>query len=224
VVDEETTFWYEHDTRSYTPTNFGDKFEGLMTLRYALAHSKNIPAVKVAEMVGYDKVAEVARVVGLNHNIQPTPAIALGAYEVTPLEIASAYTVFPNGGDLLKHGFIKAIRDGNGASAFEAKPERKAAIDPRVAYLVESMMEDVLRGSGTGAGALNTGVSLPAPAHPRATWVSFFPLREKPGLHAMAGSRDSLPRSSAWCGWASTITATSSSKAQKAPCRSGPSS
>jgi len=162
VMDEETTFWYEHDTRSYTPSNFGDKFEGLMPLRYALAHSKNIPAVKVAEMVGYDKVVDVARAVGLNRDIQPTPAVALGAYEVTPLEIASAYTVFPNGGDLLKSGFIKAIRDGNGASAFEAKPERKSAIDPRVAYLVESMMEDVLRGSGTGARARNMGFLLPA--------------------------------------------------------------
>ena len=162
VVDEETTFWYEHDTRTYTPTNFGDKFEGLMTLRYALAHSKNIPAVKIAEMVGYDKVAEVARTVGLNHNIQPTPAIALGAYEVTPLEIASAYTVFPNSGDLLKTGFIKAIRNGNGSTAFEAKPERQPAIDPRVAYLVESMMEDVLRGTGTGARARNMGFLLPA--------------------------------------------------------------
>jgi penicillin-binding protein 1B len=162
VVDEETTFWYEHDTRTYTPSNFGDKFEGLMTLRYALAHSKNIPAVKVAEMVGYDKVVEVARAVGLNRDIQPTPAVALGAYEVTPLEIASAYTVFPNGGDLLKNGFIKAIRDGNGATAFEAKPQRKPAIDPRVAFLVESMMEDVLRGTGTGARARNMGFILPA--------------------------------------------------------------
>ena len=162
VVDEETTFWYEHDTRSYTPNNFGDKFEGPMTLRYALAHSKNVPAVKVAEMVGYDKVAAVARAVGLNHDIQPTPSIALGSYEVTPLEIASAYTVFPNGGDLLKTGFIKSIRNGNGSSAFEAKPERKPAIDPRVAYLVESMMEDVLRGSGTGARARNMGFLLPA--------------------------------------------------------------
>jgi penicillin-binding protein 1B len=162
VVDEETTFWYEHDTRSYTPNNFGDKFEGLMTLRYALAHSKNVPAVKVAEMVGYDKVAEVARAVGLNHDIQPTPSIALGSYEVTPLEIASAYTVFPNGGDLLKSGFIKAIRDGSGATAFQAKPERKPAIDPRVAFLVESMMEDVLRGTGTGARARSMGFVLPA--------------------------------------------------------------
>jgi penicillin-binding protein 1B len=162
VMDEETTFWYEHDTRTYTPNNFGDKFEGLMSLRYALAHSKNVPAVKVAEMVGYDKVAEVARMVGMNLDIQPTPSIALGAYEVTPLEIASAYTVFPNGGDLLKSGFIKGIRDANGATTFEAKVQRKPAIDPRVAYLVESMMEDVLRGTGTGARARNMGFLLPA--------------------------------------------------------------
>jgi len=162
VVDEETTFWYEHDTRNYTPNNFGMKFEGPMTLRYALAHSKNVPAVKVAEMVGYDKVAEVARAAGMNLDIQPTPSIALGAYEVTPLEIASAYTIFPNGGDLLKSGFIKGIRDGNGATTFQTKTERKPAIDPRVAYLVESMMEDVLRGTGTGARARSMGFALPA--------------------------------------------------------------
>ena len=162
VMDEETTFWYEHDTRSYTPSNFGDKFEGLMPLRYALAHSKNIPAVKIAEMVGYDKVVDVARAVGLNREIQPTPAVALGAYEVTPLEIASAYTVFPNGGDLLKSGFIKSIRDGNGATTFQAKPQRTPALDPKVAFLVESMMEDVLRGSGTGARARSMGFIVPA--------------------------------------------------------------
>ena len=122
VVDEETTFWYEHDTRSYTPTNFGDKFEGLMTLRYALAHSKNIPAVKAAEMVGYDKVADVARAVGMNLDIQPTPSIALGSYEVTPLEIASAYTVFPNAGDLLKPVSSRPSAMATASTAFQAKP------------------------------------------------------------------------------------------------------
>ena len=82
VVDEPTTFMF--DDKTYEPADFGDKYAGMVTLRQALAHSMNIPAVKVAEMVGYDKVAATARAVGLNLDIQPTPAIALGAYEVMP--------------------------------------------------------------------------------------------------------------------------------------------
>ncbi len=135
----------------YEPNNHGGKFNGTVTLRYALAHSLNIPAVKVAEMVGYDNVAKTARAVGLNIDIKPTPSIALGAYEVTPLEIAGAYTVFANNGDRVKPTFIKTIRDQQGARYFRrARQERKQALDPRVAYLVENMMEEVLR-SGTGA-------------------------------------------------------------------------
>jgi penicillin-binding protein 1B len=149
VVDEATTFYFE-DQPPYEPNNHGGKFNGIVTLRYALAHSLNIPAVKVAEATGYDNVAKTARAVGLNINIKPTPSIALGAYEVTPLEIAGAYTVFANNGDRLKPTFIKTIRDQQGADIFEETQERKHALDPRVAYLVENMMEEVLR-SGTGA-------------------------------------------------------------------------
>jgi len=149
VIDEATTFYFE-DQPPYEPNNHGGKFNGIVTLRYALAHSLNIPAVKVAEMTGYDNVAKTARAVGLNINIKPTPSIALGAYEVTPLEIAGAYTVFANNGDRLKPSFIKTIRDQQGADIFEETQERKRALDPRVAYLVENMMEEVLR-SGTGA-------------------------------------------------------------------------
>jgi penicillin-binding protein 1B len=159
VVDEPTTFWF--DEKPYEPADFESKYGGTVTLREALAHSMNIPAVKVAEMVGYDKVAQTARKMGLNLDIKPTPSIALGAYEVMPLEIAGAYTVFPNGGDLLKNSFIKTIRDRRGSSVFESQPERTHAIDPRVAYLVEQMMEEVLR-SGTGARVRASGFSLPA--------------------------------------------------------------
>ena len=94
VADEPTTFYF--DDKIYEPADFEDKYSGIVTLRQALAHSMNIPAVKVAEMVGYDKGSETARAVGLNLDIKPTPSIALGAYEVTPLEIAGAYTVFPD--------------------------------------------------------------------------------------------------------------------------------
>jgi penicillin-binding protein 1B len=160
VVDEPTTFYF-NDQPPYEPHNHGDHYFGTVTLRTALKKSLNIPAVKVAEMTGYDNVARTARAAGLNVDIKPTPSIALGAYEVTPLEIAGAYTVFTNNGARVKPTFIKTIRDQQGAGIFDETQERKPAIDPRVAYLVEQMMEEVLR-SGTGADVHNRGFNLPA--------------------------------------------------------------
>ncbi len=80
---------------------------------------------------------------------------------MTPLEIAGAYTIFANGGELVQTSYIKNIRDQQGDSIFESKAVRKQVIDPRVAYLVENMMEEVLR-SGTGAGVHAKGFNLPA--------------------------------------------------------------
>jgi penicillin-binding protein 1B len=161
VVDEPTTFWFDETQPPYEPKNHGDHYEyGPVTLRDALKRSLNVPAVKVAEAVGYDKVAEMARAVGLNIRIQPTPSIALGAYEVTPLEIAGAYTVFANQGQLVPPTFLKSIRERGGAEVFHSSIERKPAVDPRVAYLVENMLEDVLR-SGTGAAVRASGFAHP---------------------------------------------------------------
>jgi penicillin-binding protein 1B len=161
VIDEPTTFYFE-DQPPYEPHNHGDKYQnGPVTLRYALAHSLNVPAVKVAEMTGYDNVVKTARAVGLNIDIKPTPSIALGSYEVTPLEIAGAYTVFTNKGFRVKPTFIKTIRDQHAADIFEETEDRKPAIDPRVAYLIENMLEEVLH-TGTGAEVRMKGFILPA--------------------------------------------------------------
>jgi penicillin-binding protein 1B len=159
VEDEPTTFYFQG--KPYDPADYEQEYAGDVTLRYALAHSLNIPAVKVAETIGYDQVARVARAAGLNVNIEPTPSIALGSYEVTPLEMAGAYTIFVNNGRSLKTGFIRSIRDQHSASIYEWHPEQKPAIDARVAYLMENMMEEVLR-SGTGAGVRSRGFYLPA--------------------------------------------------------------
>ena len=96
VDDTPTTFTF--DGRSYQPSNFKHEIYGTMTLRQALARSDNVAAVKVAEGVGLDAVVAMARRAGLNNQIKATPAVALGAYDVTPLEMAAAYTVFANGG------------------------------------------------------------------------------------------------------------------------------
>jgi penicillin-binding protein 1B len=151
VVDEPTTFWYEHGTRNYQPSNFEHKFYGQVTLRAALAHSLNVATVKVGETVGFENVVNMANRAGMNYKIQPTPAVALGAYEITPLEAAGAYTLFANSGVYVKPSFISLVRSQDGQVAYRNQVEKRQVLDPRVAYLMTSMMEEVLR-SGTAAG------------------------------------------------------------------------
>jgi penicillin-binding protein 1B len=149
VLDQPTTFTFEG--QYYEPHNFKNEFHGDIPLRYALAHSVNVATVKVAEMVGYDAVVEMANRAGMNYKIQPTPAVALGAYEITPVEAAGAYTIFANQGDYVKPSFVKLVRGQDGKALFRNKPEEKQVLDPRVAYLMTNLMEEVLR-SGTAAG------------------------------------------------------------------------
>jgi penicillin-binding protein 1B len=129
-------------------------------MRYALAHSMNIPTVKFAELAGYSAVAELARDAGLS-NTRATPAEALGSYEATPLDIATAYTTFSNGGVWMKHNGIREVRDQTGKTIWKYKPVSREILDPRVAYIVTSLMEEVMR-SGTGASARTRGFLLPA--------------------------------------------------------------
>jgi len=159
VVDEPTTFWF--DGKPYEPGNHGDHYFGTVSLRTALAKSLNIPAVKLAEAVGYGEVVKVARASGLNLQIRATPALALGAYELTPIEVAGGYTVFANRGLFSKPNWVRSVRDDAGSEIFAHKPVRRQALDPRIAYLMTNMMEEVVR-SGTAAGVRSRGFGLPA--------------------------------------------------------------
>jgi len=149
VVDQPTTFWFEGQP-PYEPSNFEHKFYGEVTLRDALAHSLNVATVKVAEMVGYDNVVEMANRAGMNYKIKPTPSVALGSYEITPLEAAGAYTMFSNDGDVVKPYFLRLVRDKDQV-VYKNKPDVKHVLDPRVAYIMTNLLEEVLR-SGTAAG------------------------------------------------------------------------
>jgi penicillin-binding protein 1B len=159
VVDEPTTFWF--DNKPYEPANFKNEYYGVVTLRRALSKSLNVPTVKVAEMVGYEKVVELARQAGMNLHIRPTPAVALGAYDVTPLEIAGAYTIYVHQGVYMRPSWIKVVRNDTGTPIYTSKVESRPVLDPRVAYLMVSLLEEVLR-SGTGAGVRSRGFVLPA--------------------------------------------------------------
>ncbi len=159
VVDEPTTFWY--DDKPYEPNNFEHEFYGTVTLRRALAKSMNVATIKVAEMVGYDTVVKLAHKAGINSDVHATPAVALGAYEATPLEMAGAYTVFANKGVYVKPTFMSEIREADGKPIFQNKIETRTVLDPRVNYLMVNLLEEVMR-SGTAAGARGLGFIVPA--------------------------------------------------------------
>src|SRR5262249_653805 len=133
---------------------------GNVSLRDAIAHSLNVATVKVAEQTGYDAVVDLARKAGLNMEIQPTPAVALGAYEVTPLEIAGAYTIYANKGTYSKPYFLSSIANNRGSNIFDNHPEHRAVLDPRVAFLMDQLMEEVVH-TGTGAGIYGRGINFP---------------------------------------------------------------
>ena len=159
LMDEPTTFWF--DNKAYSPENFEQKYYGEVTLRTALAKSLNVPAVRLGEMIGFDTVETLAKKAGMNLSIQPTPAIALGAYEVTPIEVAGAYTIFADQGTYVKPNWVSLIRDRQGNVLFSATPDKREVLDPRIAYMMVSLLQEVLR-SGTGASVHSRGFNLPA--------------------------------------------------------------
>ncbi len=159
VVDEPTTFLF--DGKEYTPNNYGEQFHGIVTLREALTRSLNVATVKVAELVGYGRVVQVVRQIGLDPRIQPTPAVALGAYEMTPIDVAVGYTVFANQGTRAEATFLRSVVAADGTALERATPRTRPALDPRVAYLVTSLLQDVVN-RGTGAGVRARGFTAPA--------------------------------------------------------------
>src|SRR5438445_8140452 len=159
VDDEPTTF--EFDGQEYTPNNFGAKFMGRVTVREALTNSLNVATVKVAELIGYGRVVQVARQMGLGNNIRATPAVALGAYEMTPVDVAAAYTAFADGGTRAEPQVIRNVIGADGDILEKVTPQTRTALDPRVAYLVTSVLKDVLN-RGTAAGVRARGFTLPA--------------------------------------------------------------
>jgi penicillin-binding protein 1B len=159
VDDSPTTF--ENGDQTYNPANFKHEFMGQVTLRQAMAHSLNVATVKVAQTTGYQNVVAIAQRAGMNEDIQPTPAVALGAYQVTPFEIARAYTIFANGGSLVQPAFVAEIRDSGGRTLYRQAPRTKPVLDPRIAFLMVDMLQEVMR-SGTAAGVRARGFRLPA--------------------------------------------------------------
>jgi penicillin-binding protein 1B len=164
--DEQTTFTFGND-QEYDPHNYKDEYHGEVTATYALAHSLNNATISLAQMVGFNNVASLARSAGIR-SAQGTPSVAIGTYVASPLEMAGAYTVFANGGIKIDPWLLASVRASNGDVMNDYTPTTKPILDPRVAYLTTNMMEGVMN-FGYGYAVRKLGFMAPA-AGKTGTW------------------------------------------------------
>jgi len=158
--DTQTTFTFDNGRQTYTPNNYKGDFRGDVIASYALAHSLNNATISLGQQVGFENVAALARASGITA-ARGTPSVSLGAYAATPIDMAGAYTVFANGGVHLKPWMLASVRNTNGDIVSDYSPEAKQVMDPRAAYLTQSLLEGVIN-YGSAAGVRGRGFTAPA--------------------------------------------------------------
>ncbi len=140
----------------YSPRNYDEKFEGNITLRRALAGSRNVPAVKLAEKIGISTVVDTARKFGITTPLPPYLPLALGAADMKLIEHVSAFTVFPDDGIRIDPHMIRRVTSYDGALLEEAHPSIHEVVVPEVAHTMTAMLEEVIQfGTGIAAKSLN---------------------------------------------------------------------
>jgi 1A family penicillin-binding protein len=159
VVDDEPVEVMIGNT-PWIPANYDDNYQGRTTLRRALMFSSNAATVRISRVIGEQNVINAARRNGITSELQPHPSLALGALEVTPLELVTAYAPFANGGVRVRPRLVTRITTPDGRVLWSQEVDRSPAMDPRDAYAVTSM----LRGAvdyGTGKVIRDYGVTGP---------------------------------------------------------------
>jgi penicillin-binding protein 1B len=157
--DDPRTFMF--DGKAYDPGNFEKgEYPGMVTAAEAIAHSLNIATIGLAEQVGYENVAALARSAGIV-SARGTPSVAIGTYNATPIDMAGAYTVFANNGVHLKPWMLASVRNTNGDIVADFAAEAKQVLDPRTAYLTQSLMEFAAT-YGTASAVRAHGFTAPA--------------------------------------------------------------
>jgi penicillin-binding protein 1B len=150
---------FQFDDQVWEPKNYDD-YDGEITLRRALAMSRNLGTIHVGARVGFDKVATLWKKVGVGTPPKGYPSITLGVFELTPAEVAQAYTIFMNDGSVRPLQAIDHVMEGT-RTLRPAPPKLKRVARPDTTFLVTNMMRSVLN-EGTGAPARAAGFSLDA--------------------------------------------------------------
>jgi penicillin-binding protein 1B len=139
----------------WSPSNYEEKPYPSVTIRRMIEESVNTATVRLAQTVGFEEVLKAARLAGIKSPLKPVPSMALGSFEVSPLEIAYAYATFASGGTRFEPNLLEGITDASGEKIIDPKRQRLQTLNPRVAYLVSYALEGVLeRGTAREAKAL----------------------------------------------------------------------
>jgi penicillin-binding protein 1A len=154
VLDEPVTF--HTGSQDYSPHNYDEKFEGRITLRRALADSRNVPAVRLLDKVGIENTIELARKFGLQSPLPPVLPLALGAADLTLLEHTSGFTVFPDDGIHIEPHYLRRVTSYDGVVMEDQRPTVTDVIPPEVARTMVAMLEEVVQ-FGTGVRAKEIG-------------------------------------------------------------------
>jgi penicillin-binding protein 1A len=142
---------------AWEPRNYDGTFAGRVTMREALAQSRNVPTVRLAEAVGYDRIAALAASDGITSQVPLLPSMPLGTVAVSPLELTAAYTAFASLGWRVAPRVVLRVERADGTAIWSAPaPSRRQVLDPAVAYLLDDALREALA-SGSGAPGLPPG-------------------------------------------------------------------
>jgi penicillin-binding protein 1A len=149
ILDAPVAFKIGNRKKEWQPNNFSEDYKGEMTLRTALTLSKNIPAVRLIEMLGPSSVAKFAHTMGIESALLPNLSLALGTSEVKLINLTAAYSVFPNKGKLIEPYGIMEVLDVKGRLVWRVKPQKKVVISRESAAIITDMLRSVIQ-DGTG--------------------------------------------------------------------------
>jgi len=160
VLDAPITIVIDPAQEPWQPKNYYNKYSGIVTYQYALEHSINVPAVRIGLLVGSQKVVETARRLGIRQNLQAYPSLHLGSFEVTPMEMASAYAAIASNGLLFRPRMIERVKSFDGRLLSQSLPEGTEVASPQASYVLLGMLRGVCqRGTAAAASKLKLAIA-----------------------------------------------------------------
>jgi penicillin-binding protein 1A len=151
-VVSDTPVGYPDGYEMYYPQNYDGTFSGPITIRQALELSRNIPAIRLGQEIGLNKVIDVCRTIGIRSPIEPVISLPLGAVDVTPMEMAGAFATFASNGWYSDTTLIVQVTDSSGNVLLDNTPKPQLVLDPWAVASLNSVLQGVIeRGTGTAA-------------------------------------------------------------------------